>query len=120
VFLMPSRFEPCGLTQMYSLQYGTIPVAARTGGLNDTIVHADGEALAQGRATGFLFRPGSAEAMLDALGQAVGSFHNGRWALMMQAGMEQDFSWERSAHRYRTLYEQALADRAEQRQESSW
>ncbi len=96
LFLMPSHYEPCGLNQMYSLRYGTVPVVHATGGLDDTI---DSE-------TGFKFRPYSSAAMLDALRRALAVFgaDKGRWEAMMRAGMRRDYSWAASAAAYAHLY----------------
>lgn len=117
IFLMPSRFEPCGLTQLYSLRYGTVPVAARTGGLNDTLVDATPARRTADRATGFLFTPGSREALLNALDDAIGCFGSEDWRRIQRSGMQTDFSWDRSARQYRVLYERALADRVVEAQE---
>ena len=97
LFLMPSRFEPCGLNQMYSLRYGTVPVARRTGGLADTIV--DG-------ATGVLFSDYSVASMMSATRRALTLYHNKEaWAEIVSTGMSRDFSWDRSAREYLRLYE---------------
>ncbi len=112
-FLMPSRFEPCGLNQMYSLRYGTLPLVHRTGGLADTVVHASPEHLADGTATGFVFDEPSAEALWGACEQAL-TLYRGRqdqWRAMALTGMGEDFSWEHSATEYERLYEDALAER---------
>lgn len=102
VFLIPSRYEPCGLTQMYALRYGTIPVVRATGGLADTVSEFD-EASAQGN--GFRFAPYESKAFLDAVARAVRLY--GRKALWEKAranGMAADFSWDRSAAQYMALY----------------
>ncbi len=121
LFLMPSRFEPCGLTQMYSLRYGTVPVAARTGGLADTIVDAgtaaeDTDGPPRARATGFLFAPGDPDALVDGVVRALKYFHaaHGRsqWRRIQDAGMTADFGWAHSAHQYGDIYRQALQDAA--------
>jgi starch synthase len=98
--LMPSRFEPCGLSQMYAQRFGSLPIAHQTGGLADTI--KDG-------VTGFLFREPSLSAMLSAIYRAVDT-HKSRKQLttMRRAAMEQTFSWTRSAARYKGLYERML------------
>jgi len=96
VFLMPSRFEPCGLNQMYSQRYGTPPVAHATGGLIDTI--SDGE-------TGFLFDRPESGALLGAVRRALALRRDpGRWRAMQRAGMTRDFSWAEPARRYADLY----------------
>jgi starch synthase len=103
LFLMPSRFEPCGLNQMYSQRYGTPPVAHATGGLIDTIV--DG-------ATGFLFEPAEASALIAAVRRALAAYGDAaRWTRIQRAGMSRDFSWSAAARRYADLYGQ-LARRA--------
>jgi starch synthase len=100
LFLMPSRYEPCGLNQLYSLRYGTVPVVHATGGLNDTV--RDG-------ATGFAFGPYTAEAMLDAVRRAQTAYRDrAGWLRIVQAGMAEDFGWEASAKEYRALYRSLL------------
>jgi starch synthase len=100
MFLMPSHYEPCGLNQMYSLRYGTPPVAHATGGLDDTIEAS----------TGFKFRPYSADAMLGALREALTAYwvDPDRWTAMMREGMGRDFSWKASAAQYSDLYHSLL------------
>ncbi|GAB4170331.1 MAG: glycogen synthase GlgA [Rhodocyclaceae bacterium] len=105
IFLMPSRFEPCGLGQMYAMRYGTIPVVRATGGLADTVVDASPAATAEGRATGFVFREASAAALLHAIRRALDAWHNPpRWRRLQETGMRQDFGWTASARRYLDLY----------------
>jgi starch synthase len=107
IFLMPSRFEPCGLNQIYSLRYGTVPVVRRTGGLADTVVHADAATLADGSATGFVFDVADAAALRTAISQALDLYRQPKaWRQVMQAGMRRDFSWEQSARQYQALYRQ--------------
>ncbi len=102
VFLMPSRFEPCGLNQLYSLRYGTVPVVHATGGLDDTVVEFDP---ATGTGTGFKFAPYAAGAFLQALARALSTRRDGTaWARLVANGMAQDFSWDRAALAYRRLY----------------
>jgi starch synthase len=115
-FLMPSRFEPCGLNQMYSLRYGTLPVVHRTGGLADTVVHASPEALANGSATGFLFNEPTSDALWGAVQQALALYrdHPDQWRAMALTGMAQDFSWEHSAAEYVNLYAEARGWREQQ------
>jgi starch synthase len=109
LFLMPSRFEPCGLNQMYSLRYGTVPLVHATGGLADTVMNFDP---ATGRGTGFTFDEYSPEALLGTLQWAMGVFTDQRaWRRMQAAGMQQDFSWETSAERYAEVYERAATAR---------
>ncbi len=107
MFLMPSRYEPCGLNQMYSMQYGTVPVVRATGGLVDTVTPVDP---AKGAGTGFVFTEYSAEAFLEALNKAIEAYQNKKlWKKIMQNGMAQDFSWSASARAYLKLYEQLAA-----------
>ena len=112
-FLMPSRCEPCGLNQIYSLRYGSPPIAHRTGGLCDTVVHVTPETLAEGTATGFLFDDPRPEALLNAVQQALQLFRADppAWRRLATTGMLQDFSWEASARQYLELYSEAMADR---------
>jgi len=101
LFLMPSRFEPCGLNQMYSLRYGTVPVVRAVGGLEDTVEDYDGWQ----RGTGFKFRDYTPAALLLALRRALETFRDQRaWSGLVRRGMAQDFSWERSAASYEALY----------------
>ncbi|MDR2876872.1 MAG: glycogen synthase GlgA [Chromatiales bacterium] len=109
IFVMPSRFEPCGLNQIYSLRYGTVPVVHRTGGLVNTVVDATPEALRAGVATGFVFNEPSPAALASALTRALASYASPRmWKLLTFQGMQQDFSWRRSAQQYLSLYRQAI------------
>ena len=120
-FLMPSRFEPCGLNQIYSLRYGTPPIVHRTGGLVDTVVPATPENLASGTATGFTFDEPRPAALLDAIQQAMRFYREDPegWRRLAVTGMSQDLSWEASAHRYVQLYSDAIADRQGQDQARS-
>lgn len=98
IFLMPSRYEPCGLSQMISMKYGTVPVAHNTGGLADTIIDFDAEPL---HATGFLFSPAEKSAFNTKLIQAMKIFQEKlRWKSLMANGMKSDFSWSKSAEAY--------------------
>ena len=100
VFLMPSRYEPCGLNQMYSLKYGTVPVVRATGGLDDTVEAFDGTS-----GTGFKFHEYTGSALLDAVGRALEAFRWPRlWTRIMLNGMRRDFSWSRSAADYLEVY----------------
>jgi starch synthase len=105
IFLMPSRFEPCGLNQMYSLRYGTPPVVYRTGGLADTVVDADAATLADGTANGFVFDVPEVAAFLDAIRRAL-ALHGqpAVWRRVQQAGMGRSFDWRDSAGHYLALY----------------
>lgn len=105
VFLMPSRYEPCGLNQMYSLRYGTIPVVRSTGGLADTIVDTTRETLQRGIATGFTFKEPTSAALLSAIRRALVCYRDPEtWLKLQRTGMAQDFSWERSAQAYVDVY----------------
>ena len=107
-FLMPSRFEPCGLNQMYSLRYGTAPIVHRVGGLADTVVDATPENLKAGTATGFVFDTMSGAALVAAVERALALYANARaWRKVQLAGMRQDFSWRTRAEQYLALYRQA-------------
>lgn len=113
IFLMPSRFEPCGLNQLYSLRYGTLPMVRRTGGLADTVVDSNDQNLADGSATGFVFNhPNSAE-LIVTINRAITLYRDNPkgWQQVMKTGMNKDFSWERSAARYGELYDEALSER---------
>jgi starch synthase len=114
LFLMPSRFEPCGLNQMYSLRYGTVPVVRATGGLVDSVQPWDPDTR---RGTGFLFAEYSGEALLAALREALRVFATpAAWKRLQQNGMKQDYSWERSARAYVTVYKRVIAARRGRRQ----
>jgi len=109
LFLMPSRFEPCGLNQIFSLKYGTIPLVRATGGLDDTIEPYDPDL---DRGNGFKFGPYDAEALLTALQEAVRLYrHRPAWEQLMRRAMQADFSWTKSAQEYAALYTRALAKR---------
>ena len=111
VILVPSRFEPCGLTQLYGLRYGSVPVVARVGGLADTVIDANDAAVAAGVATGFQFAPVTAGALRVALARAVRTFRDKAvWRSLQERGMATDVSWRRPARRYAELYK-ALARR---------
>jgi starch synthase len=107
--LVPSRFEPCGLTQFYGLRYGSVPVVARVGGLADTIVDANDAALSAGVATGIQFFPVEAATLNSAVRRAIALFQDKKtWRTMQKRGMQSDVSWGKSAARYAALY-RALA-----------
>ncbi len=104
-FLVPSRFEPCGLTQLYALRYGTLPVVRRTGGLADTIIDADEETLSGAGATGFVFDEPETSALLMAMRKVITMFGDQpRWQRIMRRGMGENFTWAASAERYLQLY----------------
>jgi starch synthase len=123
LFLMPSRYEPCGLNQMYSMRYGTIPIVHAVGGLHDTVVDASQAAVVSNAAArdpiaearlatpagvGFVFREYRPAALLDALQRALAIFPDKRtWTALQAAGMQQDFSWDRSAAEYVKIYDRA-------------
>jgi starch synthase len=110
IFLMPSRYEPCGLNQLYSLKYGTVPVVHATGGLADTITNLNDQSLAAGTANGFSFDEYSTEALDNALHRACQAFANRPvWEQLIRTGMQQDWSWSHSAREYSRLYERTLA-----------
>ena len=105
VFLMPSLFEPCGLNQMYSLRYGTLPLVRAVGGLADTVTHASEANLAAGTATGFVFEQPDSQALRSVLQQALSLWPDrAAWRRMQRTAMAQDFSWQRSARNYLALY----------------
>lgn len=117
LFLMPSRFEPCGLNQMYSLRYGTVPVVRATGGLVDSVQPWDA---ATKKGTGFLFADYSGDAMLGALTEALRVFADkAQWARLQQNGMKADFSWDRAAKGYVTVYKRVIAARRARRPKPS-
>jgi starch synthase len=110
IFLMPSQYEPCGLNQLYSLKYGTIPVVRETGGLVDTVVDANEQALFSRTATGFTFADYSTLALADAVDRACRAYANPTvWKQLIETGMRQDWSWRQSAEKYVELYERTLA-----------
>ncbi len=112
-FLMPSRFEPCGLNQLYSLRYGTVPIVHRTGGLADTVVDATPEHLHNELATGLQFEHADAAGLWYAISQAIALRQRppSWWERLATAGMRRDFSWSASARHYLQLYQEALGDR---------
>ncbi|RME66359.1 MAG: glycogen synthase GlgA [Alphaproteobacteria bacterium] len=113
--LVPSRFEPCGLTQLYGLRYGTVPVVARVGGLADTVIDANDAALAAGVATGFQFAPVTVDALCMALTRAARCYRQPAvWRSLQRRGMASDVGWHRPATQYAALYE-ALAAKRRQR-----
>jgi starch synthase len=110
MFLMPSRFEPCGLNQMYSLKYGAVPIVRATGGLADTVRPFDA---ATGQGTGFVFTDYTPAALWAALAEALAAYADpAAWRKLMSNGMACDFSWGRSARKYMTVYREILARKA--------
>ncbi|TWT81780.1 Glycogen synthase [Planctomycetes bacterium CA13] len=106
VFVMPSQYEPCGLNQLYSLRYGTVPVVTETGGLADTVVNCTTTTLENGTATGFFVPTSNAVALDQSIGRALELryHHKEKWKQIIQTGMTQDFSWRKSAAQYIDLY----------------
>ncbi|HHT9119925.1 MAG TPA: glycogen synthase GlgA [Candidatus Hypogeohydataceae bacterium YC41] len=105
MFLMPSKFEPCGLNQLYSLKYGTVPIVRHTGGLVDTVDEQ----------VGFIFKSNSVEEMIAAIKKALGAYANpAQWIELMRRGMLQDWSWDKSAKEYVDLYQRGLKKKAAQ------
>jgi len=121
-FLMPSRFEPCGLNQMYSQRYGAPPIVRATGGLADSVVDADvanvdndtdADAETAGAGSGFLFMPDTAAALIGAVERALAAWRDPqRWQSIQRAGMARDFGWQSSARQYLAVYRRALAARS--------
>lgn len=110
IFLMPSKYEPAGLNQLYSLKYGTVPIVRATGGLDDTIEQYDA---ATGKGTGFKFKEYSGEALLDTVTAAVVAYRDSqKWRKLMHNGMVQDYSWAAAAREYVKVYERAKQGRA--------
>lgn len=110
ILLMPSRFEPCGLTQLYALRYGMLPVVRRTGGLAESVIDvATGDA-----GTGFVFGPPSPTALSEAIHRAITLYRHPRaWQAVQRRAMHQDFSWERAAREYMMLYRDLVANGTE-------
>jgi len=108
ILLAPARFEPCGLTQLYALRYGTLPVVRRTGGLADTVVDATATSIADRSATGFSFDETTSEALTAALARALALYREPlTWRRLQLQAMAQDFSWSASASKYAALYSAA-------------
>ncbi len=113
LFLMPSRYEPSGLNQLYSLRYGTVPVVRKTGGLADSIVDCTPQTLAAGTANGFVFEAYDSQALREAVQRALRVYRDpASWRVVQQHGMRADFSWIRAARQYVRLYELALSKSA--------
>jgi starch synthase len=110
MFVMPSQYEPCGLNQLYSLRYGTVPVVRATGGLVDTVVDANEQTLAEGTATGFSFEDYTSIELAAVLERACRAYADKAvWSQLVETGMRQDWSWRQSAEQYAALYEWALS-----------
>ncbi|NOX08733.1 MAG: glycogen synthase GlgA [Gammaproteobacteria bacterium] len=114
IYLMPSKFEPCGLNQLYSLHYGTIPVVRNVGGLADTIVNATQETLADNTANGFYVKDNTPQALLETLEKALTIYHkkDESWHRLQHTAMQHDYSWKTSAEKYIQLYQQAMLDKS--------
>jgi starch synthase len=111
--LVPSRFEPCGLTQLYALRYGAVPVVSRVGGLADSVIDANQAALNAGVATGVQFWPATPDALEDALHRLTSLWHDKpAWQRMQRNGMAADVSWAAPAARYTALYRSLMAERS--------
>jgi starch synthase len=114
IFLMPSKFEPCGLNQMYSLRYGTVPVVHAVGGLDDTVENWNRRT---GEGTGFKFEAYTPDALRGALQKALDLWHEPEaWRALQRAGMEKDFSWDASAAAYASVYESAIRAKRKSRE----
>jgi starch synthase len=112
VFLMPSRFEPCGLNQLYSLRYGTIPIVNNVGGLADSVTDLNEQFGNLDVATGFVMKQTTHEALYTQIVKAINVYQDqNKWSQLVRNGMSKDFSWSRSANDYITLYDTALADK---------
>jgi len=108
MYLMPSRFEPCGLNQMYSLRYGTVPIVRNVGGLADTVIDTSAKTLVNGTANGFVVTTNDSLALLKTIKRALRRYRDkAQWQQLQTTGMQQDFSWHNSAQEYFALYRQA-------------
>jgi starch synthase len=112
MFLMPSLYEPCGLNQLYSMKYGTVPIVRKTGGLADSVIDATPDAIAQGTGTGFVFEKYDAATLLLTIKRAVEIYtkHKKTWKKLQENGMVQDYSWTASAKRYEGLYKRMTGE----------
>ena len=110
IFLMPSRYEPCGLNQLYSLRYGTVPIVHRTGGLADTVIDATPRNLLNGSATGFVFNWPDLASIWRTIDSAIAFYGRPEiwWRKLAVNGMKQDFSWNSSAQHYLEIYREAI------------
>lgn len=107
ILLSPARFEPCGLTQLYALRYGTLPIVRRTGGLADTVVDANNHTISDRTASGFVFDKPDATSMIDALSRALTLYRDPlHWRILQLQAMTRSFGWDRSAAAYMALYEE--------------
>jgi starch synthase len=113
MIIVPSRFEPCGLTQLYGLRYGTLPIVARTGGLADTVIDANEAALRDSVATGFQFAPVTAEALVIALQRALALYRDrSRFQAVQRRAMTRTVDWSAPAAAYRALYSGLVSPRS--------
>jgi starch synthase len=114
IFLMPSHYEPCGLNQIYSIKYGTVPVVRKTGGLADTIQDwNEYNTYGHDIGNGFSFNDYSGHALLHSVRRAIGDFHNKPvWRKIQANGMIRDYSWSKSAEKYIELYKKGLKKRS--------
>ena len=112
IYMMPSTFEPCGLNQLYSLRYGTIPVVRNVGGLADSVCDTRPETLRNKTATGFYVVDDTASALVSAIERALEYYYiqPALWKQLQLTAMGQDYSWEHSANEYLNLYQDALTD----------
>ena len=112
MFLMPSRYEPCGLSQLYSLRYGTVPIVRKTGGLADTVVNYTPSTFKEARATGFSFTDTTATSLLTCLLLALSIYRKkADWNRIVKAGMKQDLSWTRSAEIYVRVFRELVQEK---------
>ena len=110
--IVPSRFEPCGLTQLYALSYGTVPIVRQVGGLADTVVHANQVTLENDTATGFAFENANSSELWAAMKLAIKAFSEPKiWQQILQRGMAQNFSWDSAAISYLKLYEELVSEK---------
>jgi len=114
MFVMPSQYEPCGLNQMYSMAYGTIPIVRRTGGLADTVVNATHASIDNDTANGFSFEEFTPSALQATIAKALRMYTDNRrtWNQLSQTGMKRDWSWGSSAKQYEELYRQTVIHRS--------
>ena len=106
ILLAPARFEPCGLSQIYAMRYGTVPIVRATGGLADTVIDTSRTSISDGTATGFVFSESTTKALEETVLRACAFYREPlAWRRLQLSAMKQDFSWDRSAHQYLFLYE---------------
>lgn len=119
-YVMPSRYEPCGLNQMYSLRYGSVPIVRKTGGLADTVVHTTEDTLAMNTANGFVFDEMSVNAFVNAIREALKTYRTKKVYRQLQMnGMQLDFSWQASSQQYEALYDQVINEKKLQPEEQA-